>query len=336
MLNPITTNLLFYKTPSERAEVAVHFQDDTFWLSQKVMAELFGVEVNTINYHLKEIFKSGELDDNSTIRNLRIVQTEGSRQVKREVTHYNLDAIISVGYRVNSHQATQFRMWATQTLQEFVIKGFVIDDERLKQGTQFGKDYFDELVERIREIRASERHFYQKITDIYALSSDYDNKAPQTRTFFASVQNKLHWAITGQTAAEIIYHTANADAPNMGLTSWKHAPDGKILKSDVSTAKNYLSEAHISELNQLVSAYLDLAENRAKRQILTSMNEWQSFLDNFLTLANYPILNDKGKVTAEMAKLKAEGEYAKFRVTQDLIFQSDFDKLVHQTLNKIK
>lgn len=336
MHNPITTNLLFYKTPSERAEVAVHFQDDTFWLSQKTMAELFGVEVNTINYHLKEIFKSGELDENSTIRNLRIVRTEGSRQVKREVTHYNLDAIISVGYRVNSHQATQFRIWATQTLQEFVIKGFVIDDERLKQGTQFGKDYFDELVERIREIRASERRFYQKITDIYALSSDYDNKAPQTRTFFASVQNKLHWAITGQTAAEIIYHTANADAPNMGLTSWKHAPDGKILKSDVSTAKNYLSEAHIGELNQLVSAYLDLAENRAKRQILTSMNEWQSFLDNFLTLANYPILNDKGKVTAEMAKLKAEGEYAKFRVTQDLIFQSDFDKLVHQTLNKTK
>lgn len=336
MHNPITTNLLFYKTPSERAEVAVHFQDDTFWLSQKNMAELFGVEVNTINYHLKGIFKSGELDENSTIRNLRIVRTEGSRQVKREVTHYNLDAIISVGYRVNSHQATQFRIWATQTLQEFVIKGFVIDDERLKQGTQFGKDYFDELVERIREIRASERRFYQKITDIYALSSDYDNKAPQTRTFFASVQNKLHWAITGQTAAEIIYHTANADAPNMGLTSWKHAPDGKILKSDVSTAKNYLSEAHISELNQLVSAYLDLAENRAKRQILTSMTEWQSFLDNFLTLANYPILNDKGKVTAEMAKLKAEGEYAKFRVTQDLIFQSDFDKLVHQTLNKTK
>lgn len=336
MHNPITTNLLFYTTSNERAEVVVHFQDDTFWLSQKTMAELFGVEVNTINYHLKEIFKSGELDERSTIRNLRIVRTEGSRQVKREVTHYNLDAIISVGYRVNSHQATQFRMWATQTLQAFVIKGFVIDDERLKQGTQFGKDYFDELVERIREIRASERRFYQKITDIYALSSDYDNKAPQTRTFFASVQNKLHWAITGQTAAEIIYHTANADAPNMGLTSWKHAPDGKILKSDVSTAKNYLSEAHIGELNQLVSAYLDLAENRAKRQILTSMNEWQSFLDNFLTLANYPILNDKGKVTAEMAKLKAEGEYAKFRITQDLIFQSDFDKLVHQTLNKTK
>jgi hypothetical protein len=240
--------------------------------------------------------------------------------------YYNLDAIIAVGYRVNSYQATQFRIWATKTLKEFIIKGFVLDDERLKQGKHFGKDYFDELLERIREIRASERRFYQKITDIYALSADYDKNAPVTHEFFATVQNKLHWAITGKTAAEIIYDSADAEKMHMGLTSWKEAPEGKILKSDVSVAKNYLSEAHIRELNRIVTAYLDLAENRAERQIVMKMEDWVQFLHSFLALSNYPILKDKGKVSALEAKLKAEQEYETYRKRQDREYVSDFDR----------
>jgi hypothetical protein len=243
---------------------------------------------------------------------------------------YNLDAIISVGYRVNSYQATQFRIWATKTLKEYIIKGFVMDDERLKQGKRFGKDYFEELLERIREIRASERRFYQKITDIYALSTDYDKNAPISKDFFATVQNKLHWAITGKTAAEIIYDSADAITIHMGLTNWKQAPDGKILKSDVSIAKNYLNEAHIRQLNQIVSAYLDLAENRAQRQILMKMQDWIQFLHSFLELANYPILQDKGKVSALKAKLKAEQEYEEYRVIQDKNYLSDFDKEIQR------
>ncbi|MEE9311567.1 MAG: virulence RhuM family protein, partial [Planctomycetota bacterium] len=252
--------------------------------------------------------------------------SEGGREVQRKVIHYNLDAIIAVGYRVNSYQATQFRVWATATLKEFIIKGFVLDDERLKKGKSFGKDYFDELLERIREIRASERRFYQKTTDLYATSTDYDSSAPDTQEFFASVQNKLHWAIAGQTAAELIYKTADADKPYMGLTNWKQAPKGKILKSDVAVAKNYLNEAHIKELNQIVSAYLDLAENRAQRGITTNMKEWAEFLVDFLKLSKYPILEDGGKVTALKAKLKAEQEFEVFRVTQDREFISDFDR----------
>jgi hypothetical protein len=240
--------------------------------------------------------------------------------------YYNLDTIIAVGYRVNSYQATQFRIWATKTLKEFIIKGFVLDDERLKHGKHFGRDYFDELLERIREIRASERRFYQKITDIYALSADYDKNAPITQEFFATVQNKLHWAITGKTAAEIIYESADAEKMHMGLTSWKEAPDGKILKSDVSVAKNYLSEAHIRELNRIVTAYLDLAENRAERQIIMKMGDWVEFLHRFLELSNYPILKDKGKVSALEAKLKAEEEYETYRKKQDREYVSDFDR----------
>lgn len=241
---------------------------------------------------------------------------------------YNLDAIIAVGYRVNSYQATQFRIWATRTLKEYIIKGFVLDDGRLKQGKRFGKDYFEELLERIREIRASERRFYQKITDIYALSADYDKNAPVTKDFFATVQNKLHWAITGKTAAEIIYDSADATKTHMGLTGWKQAPDGKIMKSDVFIAKNYLGEAHIKELNQIVSAYLDLAENRAQRQILMKMADWVQFLNGFLELSSYPILQDKGKVSALEAKLKAEQEYEEYRVIQDENYISDFDREV--------
>ena len=258
---------------------------------------------------------------------MEIVQAEGGRNVKRKTEFYNLDAIIAVGYRVNSYQATQFRIWATKTLREFIVKGFVLDDERLKQGKQiFGRDYFDELLERIREIRASERRFYQKITDIYALSADYDPQSPLTRNFFATVQNRLHWAIHGQTAAELIYSTADAEKVNMGLTTWKHAPHGKILKSDASIAKNYLDEGHIRELNRIVSAYLDLAENRAERGIVTKMGEWVEFLNRFLELSNYPILVDNGKVTALEAKLKAETEYEVFRKRQDREYISDFDR----------
>jgi hypothetical protein len=322
--------LIFYSTPHGNVKVEVVFESETFWLSQKRMAELFGVDVRTVNEHLKNIFDTGELQKDSTIRNFRIVQKEGNRSVAREVEFYLLDAILAVGYRVNSSEATQFRIWATSTLKEFIIKGFVLDDERLKQGKNFGKDYFDELLERIREIRASERRFYQKITDLYALSVDYTKEATTTQDFFASVQNKLHWAITGKTAAEIIYTEADARKIYMGLKTWKQAPSGKILKSDVSVAKNYLNEAHIEELNKIVSAYLDLAEVNAKRSQLVYMKDWSKFLSNFLQLSNYPILKDKGKVTMLKAKLKAEGEFEKYRVIQDREYESDFDKVIKE------
>jgi hypothetical protein len=334
-LIPKQSNFLLYTAKDGTVKVDVFVQDETVWLTQKAMGQLFGIESHTINYHLKEIFKSGELQENSTTRKIRAVQTEGNRQIARELVFYNLDAIISVGYRVNSYQATQFRIWATRTLKEFVIKGFVLDDERLKQGRQiFGKDYFDELLERIREIRASERRFYQKITDIFALSADYDKNSPVTKEFFAMVQNKLHWAITGKTAAEIIYDSADATKIYMGLTNWKQAPDGKILKSDATVAKNYLNETHIQELNQIVSAYLDLAENRARRNILTKMEDWIGFLHSFLELSSYPILKDKGKVSALTARLKAEQEYEKYRVIQDKNYISDFDKEIKRITGK--
>ena len=323
---------LLYTAPDGAVKVGVLFRDETAWLTQKALAELFGVGVPAINKHLKNIFESGELEPAATISKMEIVRSEGGRDVARTLEFYNLDAIIAVGYRVNSYQATQFRIWATKTLREFMIKGFVLDDERLKQGkTLFGKDYFDELLERIREIRASERRFYQKITDIYALAVDYDAHAPLTRDFFATVQNKLHWAITGQTAAELIYASADAMKLFMGLTTWKHAPHSKILKSDVTVAKNYLSEAHVKELNRIVSAYLDLAENRAQRGILMKMADWAIFLNSFLELASYPILADKGRVSALEAKLKAEGEYEVYRRRQDAEFVSDFDRVVEET-----
>ncbi len=317
---------LLYTAPNGAVKVEVFFKDETVWLTQKALAELFGVKVPAINKHLKNIFESGELKEASVISILETTAADGKNYQTR---YYSLDAIIAVGYRVNSYQATQFRIWATATLREFIIKGFVLDDERLKQGKQiFGKDYFDELLERIREIRASERRFYQKITDIYALSADYSPDAPLTKEFFATVQNKLHWAITGQTAAELIYASADAAKVYMGLTTWKHAPGGKILKSDVTVAKNYLNKAHVTELNRIVSAYLDLAENRAERGILMRMADWVSFLNGFLELSNYPILQDKGKVSALEAKLKAEGEYEVYRKRQDLEYISDFDREV--------
>lgn len=319
----MNSKMILYTTDTGHVNVQVTYEDGTFWLTQKRMAELFGVEVNTVNYHLKEIFKSGELQEVSVIRKIRITAEDGKNYL---TNFYHLDAIIAVGYRVNSFQATQFRIWATNTLSEFIVKGFVLDDERLKQGKEFGKDYFDELLERIREIRASERRFYQKITDIYALALDYDKNSPVTKDFFASVQNKLHWAITGKTAAEIIYSSADATKIYMGLTTWKQAPDGKILKSDVLIAKNYLNEKHISELNRIVSAYLDLAENRAERKIATTMQDWAKFLTQFLELSEYPILKDKGSISALEAKIKAEQEYEIFRKIQDENYISDFDR----------
>ncbi len=315
---------LLYTAPNGAVRVEVFFKDETVWLTQKALAKLFGVKVPAINKHLQNIFDSGELKEGSVISILETTAADGKNYQTR---FYNLDAIIAVGYRVNSYQATQFRIWATATLREFIIKGFVLDDERLKQGKQaFGKDYFDELLERIREIRASERRFYQKLTDIYALSSDYSPEAPLTKEFFATVQNKLHWAITGQTAAELICASADAAKIHMGLTTWKHAPVGKILKSDITVAKNYLNKAHVTELNRIVSAYLDLAENRAERGILMRMADWIIFLNGFLELSNYPILQDKGKVSALEAKLKTEGEYEVYRKRQDMEYISDFDR----------
>jgi len=332
----MSNEIVFYSTPDGDKKVEVLFQDENLWLTQKAIARLFGVEVPAISKHLGNIYETGELERKATISILETVRQEGSRSVKRKLEYYNLDAIIAIGYRVNSYQATQFRIWATKTLKEFIIKGFVLDDERLKQGKRFGKDYFDELLERIREIRASERRFYQKITDIYALAADYDKYAPTTKDFFATVQNKLHWAITGKTAAEIIYASADAGKIHMRLTNWKQAPDGKIMKSDVSVAKNYLSEAPIKELNRIVSAYLDLAENRAERQMLMKMEDWVRFLHNFLELSNYPILEDKGKVSAIEAKLKAEQEYDTYRKRQDLEFISDFDRVIKRLQGKHK
>jgi len=322
--------ILFYTTPDGEIKLDVLFSDETFWLTQKKMAELFGVDRSVITKHLRNIFSEGELEEKAVCAKIAHTASDGKRY---NTSYYNLDAIISVGYRVNSSKATQFRIWATKTLREFIIKGFVLDDERLKNGRHFGKDYFDELLERIREIRASERRFYQKITDIYAeCSIDYDPSAEITKTFYVTVQNKLHWAITGKTAAEIIAFRADASKPNMGLTTWKNAPKGKILKSDVSIAKNYLSEKELSELNRIVNMYLDYAELQASRQILMKMKDWADKLDAFLKFNDYEVLKDAGKISAEVAKSLAEGEYGKFRVEQDRKYESDFDKEVKKYL----
>ncbi len=323
-MEPFTTDIIFYSSPDGHIRVEVLHEDESFWLTQKRMAELFGVEVNTINYHLKEIFKSGELQEGRVIRKIRITAEDGKKYL---TNFYNLDAIIAVGYRVNSFQATQFRIWATAVLREYMIKGFVLDDERLKQGSRFGKDYFDELLERIREIRASERRFYLKITDIYEQCSiDYNKDAEVTRTFFKTVQNKLHWAITGHTAAELIARRADTSQPNMGLKTWKNAPHGKILKTDSTVAKNYLEEDEIKALERVVSMYLDYAENQAARQIPMKMADWITKLDAFLQFNEYDILKDAGKINHEAAKGLAERQYDKFRVTQDRTFESDFER----------
>ena len=294
----------------------------------KKISELFETTPQNITLHFKNIYQENELDELSTCKEFLQVQKEGNREVQRKVKIYNLRSIVSVGYRVNSHRATEFRKWATSVLEEFIIKGFAIDDERIKEVKHFGVDYFDEMLERIREIRLSERRFYQKITDIYALSADYDKNDAITKEFFTSTQNKMHWAISGKTAAEIIYSEADAQKIYMGLKNWKKSPEGKILKSDVVIAKNYLNEEHLSQLQRIVSAYLDLAENRASRGIVMNMKDWIEFLDKFLALSDYPILMHKGKISALEAKLKAQIEYEKYRVVQDRDYLSDFDKLL--------
>ncbi|TYQ27439.1 virulence RhuM family protein [Pseudanabaena sp. UWO311] len=333
-IDPQFNDILLYTSPDGAVKIEVIYESETFWLSQKKIAQLFGVESNTITYHLKEIYQSGELEPDPTARKFRVVQREGNRDVTREIDFYNLDVVIAVGYRVNSYQATQFRIWATNTLKEFIIKGFVMDDERLKQGKHFGKDYFNELIERVREIRASERRFYQKITDIYEQCSiDYDSKSPTTQTFFKTVQNKLEWAITGKTAAEIIASRASADQPKMGLQTWKNAPEGKIIKSDVTVAKNYLIEKEIKELERIVTMYLDYAENQAARQISMKMQDWIDKLDAFLRFNDYDVLTNAGSISAEVAKNLAASEYEKYRVIQDREYISDFDKVVKKSLN---
>ena len=330
-------NFVLFKTADGKVNIDVYFQDDTLWLTQKIIAELFGKGRSSITEHLKNIFNEEELQEELVCRKFRHTTQHGAIEGKtqqKEVMYYNLRAITAVGYRVNSHRATEFRKWATEILHEYIIKGFAMDDERLKQIKHFGKDYFDELLERIREIRLSERRLYQKITDIYALSADYDRNDDTTKEFFATVQNKMHWAIQGKTAAEIIYTEADAQKLYMGLKSWKNATGGKILKSDVIIAKNYLNQEHLKELERIVSAYLDLAENRARRGIVTNMKDWVQFLDKFLALSDYPILLDKGKVSALEAKIKAETEYDQFRVIQDKHYISDFDEEIKKIIGK--
>lgn len=321
---PQESDFLLYTTSDGEVHVDVLFQDETVWLTQKRMAELFGVDIRTISEHIQNILKNKELEEYSVIRKFRNTAVDGKTY---ETQFYNLDMIISVGYRVNSEKATRFRIWSTKTLRTYIVKGYAIDDERLKNGGRFGKDYFDELLEKIREIRASERRFYQKITDLYAEASvDYDKGADTTQTFFKTVQNKLHWAISGYTAAELIAERAHSNKPKMGLATWKNAPTGKILKHDVSVAKNYLAEAEISELNRVVSMYLDYAENQARKQRHMTMQDWTEKLDAFLRFNEYEILDNPGKISHEVAKKLAETEYEKYRVVQDREFISDFDR----------
>ncbi len=329
MNNEITNTLLYVSEEGAvTIEVIIDSENETMWANQKTMAELFNVTKQNISYHLNDIFETEELDKDSTVKKILTVQNEGNRQVKREQTFYNLDAIISVGYRVNSKQATHFRRWATSVLKEYMIKGFALDDELLKNGTRFGKDYFDELLERIREIRASERRFNQKLTDIYATSLDYNPHAEVSKEFFATVQNKLIYAVTGQTAAEIIKSRSDKNKTNMGLTTWKNSPNGKILQSDVVISKNYLNEEEISTLNSLVDGFLTLAETRARNQIETRMEDWKLLLDGYIDLGQLPKLLDKGKVSALDAKNHAIHEYKEFRIDQDKNYESDFDKLI--------
>ena len=317
-------------TGNNPQSVEMRYEDENIWLTQKMLATLYDVDVRTVNEHLQKIFDDKELEANSsTIRKFRIVQTEGNRQITREVLHYNLPTIIAVGFKVNSERAVQFRKWVNQIARHYTIKGWVMDVERLKSGgTVLTREYFEEQLEKIREIRLSERMFYQKITDIYATALDYDKSSKTTYDFFSSVQNKLHWAIHKHTAAELIVARANAEKVNMGLTSWQDAPEGKIKKKDVSIAKNYLSDKELFELERIVSAYLDLAETMASRQIPMTMQDWSKYLSEVLKLNRYEILNGKGLISAEAAKSFAESEFEKFRIIQDRLFESDYDKFL--------
>ena len=330
MVRSSTAEYLTFIAATGDGGVEAIYADENIWLSQKMMGTLYNVNVRTVNEHLKKIFNDNELQYDSVIRKFRITASDGKNY---NTQHYNLSAIIAVGYKVNSERAVQFRKWATQIVQEFTIKGFAMDDERLKNdGTILGKKYFEEQLQRIREIRLSERKFYQKITDIYATAIDYDLSAQATKRFFATVQNKLHWAIHGQTAAEVIINRADHQKENMGLTSWQDAPKGKIQKFDVSVAKNYLSENEMQQLQRLVSAYLDIAEDMAIRQIPMTMEDWESRLNKFIEATDREILQNAGKVTAEIAKAHAESEFEKYRIIQDRLFESDFDKIIKNQL----
>ena len=311
---------------NQQDSIEMRYEDENIWLTQKMMATLYDVDVRTINEHIKKIYSDSELEEDSTIRNFRIVQTEGSRQVTRDTKHYNLQMIIAVGFKVNSERAVQFRKWVNQIAKDYTIKGWVMDDERLKRGTYLTEKYFDEQLERIREIRASERKFYQKITDLYATAIDYDKNSATTRRFYATVQNKMHYAVHGHTAAELIVERADHTKEHMGLTTWADAPDGKIKKSDVTVAKNYLSQDEMKQLNRMVTAYLDFAENMTLRHIPLTMQDWEKRLNSFIEMFDYGILQDAGKVSAEIAKLHAETEFEKYRVIQDRLFMSDFDR----------
>jgi len=318
-----TAEFLIFTGQAGEQSIEARYEDDTVWLSQKLMAELFDVTVPTINEHLKNVFDGGEVDEQAAIRKFRITAADGKNY---NTNFYNLDAIISVGYRVNSVRATQFRQWATQVLREFAIKGYVLDKARMENGAYLGEDYFERLLEEIREIRLSERKFYQKITDIYATSLDYNRDAPTTKFFFASVQNKLHFAIHGHTAAELIKQRADSEQEHMGLTSWRRSPEGKILKSDVSVAKNYLTKDELAALGRIVNAFLDLAEDRAQRQIPMTMEDWAKRLDQFIEFTDRDVLADSGKVSVKAAQTHAESEFQKYRVVQDRLFESDFDR----------
>lgn len=321
-----TAEFLIFQAEGQENGVQVVYQDETIWATQKAIAELFDVKVSTVNEHLKNIFREGELQEEPTIRKIRIVQQEGNRQVEREPQFYNLDAIISVGYRISSIRATQFRQWCTYILRQYSIRGYVIDKKRMENGSFIGEDYFEHLLAEIREIRLSERRFYQKLTDIYATAIDYNKDAPTTILFFKKVQNKMHYAVHGHTAAELIVERANAQKENMGLATWEKAPKGKIVKPDVSVAKNYLKETELQDMGRLVNAVLDMAERMANRHIPMTMEDWAKRIDIILEAGGDNILQDAGRITAEFAKSFAESEFEKYRVIQDKLFQSDFDK----------
>lgn len=324
-------------TGDDEKSIEMRYEDENIWLTQKMMSALYDVDVRTINDHIKKIFSDGELNENSTIRKFRIVQQEGNRQVARDVNHYNLQMIIAVGFKVNNERAVQFRKWSNTIVKDYTIQGWVMDDERLKNGgTVLTEKYFEKQLEKIREIRMSERRFYQKITDIYATALDYDPSAKATKRFFSAVQNKIHYAIHGQTAAEVIYNRADSEKEHMGLTSWDGAPHGKIHKYDVTVAKNYLSKDEISQMERIVSAYLDMAEVQAQRHIPMTMADWETRLNGFLTLWDREILKDAGKISAELAKIHAETEFEKYRIIQDRLYESDFDRFMLDNQDEIK
>jgi hypothetical protein len=331
-----TAEFLIFTGQAGEHSIEARYEDETVWLSQKLMAELFAVDVRTINEHLQNVYAQHELTREATIRKFRIVQQEGPRQVTRNVDFYNLDAIISVGYRVNSVRATQFRQWATQVLRDFAIRGYVIDKERMENGSFLGEDYFERLLQEIREIRLSERRFYQKVTDVYATAVDYNKDAPTTKAFFATVQNKLHFAIHGRTAAELILERADSSRPNMGLTTWDKAPNGRILKADVGIAKNYLTKEELESLGRIVNAYLDLAEDRARRRIPMTMEDWVKRLDAFLAFDEREILQDAGRISAKVAKQHAKSEFEKYRIVQERMLRNDFDRELEAEIKRLK